>query len=143
MPGAALWITELNGDETRMRVVSVSDDIVSASVGDEIRQLRMADIVRVRVGQSDSVINGALIGAGSAIAAGLLLCSLTEPWENCRDDVGPISLMGAIGAGAGMGLDALIRRRQTIFEASAGSARIRAVPILGANAQGLLVSLSF
>lgn len=143
VPGATVWITDLGGAERRMRIVSVSDDMISASVGDEIRQLRAADIVRVRARQSDSVMNGALIGAGSAIAGGLLLCRLTETWENCRDDIGPISLMGAIGAGVGIGLDALIRRRQTIFDRSAGSSRLRAAPILAADAQGLQVSVRF
>src|SRR5690242_18479088 len=51
---------------------------------------------------SDSLLDGALIGAGVAIAGGLFLCTRTEPWENCRDDVGPIVRIGAIGAGVGI-----------------------------------------
>ena len=32
--------------------------------------LRLADIMRVRIRKADSVLNGALIGAGSAVATG-------------------------------------------------------------------------
>jgi hypothetical protein len=91
------------------------------------------DVAKVRVRRSDSVLNGALIGAGAAVASGLLLCRLTEPWENCRDDVGPMLTIGAIGAGAGIGIDALIRGRTTIY----------AAPIIARDTTGLRVSLSF
>ena len=50
------------------------------------------------VRESDSVLNGALIGAGVAVASGLFLCTRTEPWRNCRDDVGPMLRIGAVGA---------------------------------------------
>jgi hypothetical protein len=89
------------------------------------------------------VINGALIGAGVAVASGLFLCRLTEPWENCRDDVGPMVRIGAIGAGVGIGIDALIRGRRTIYEAAHGSTRLHAAPVITRHAAGLQVSLSF
>jgi hypothetical protein len=66
-----------------------------------------------------------------------------ETWENCRDDVGPMVRIGAIGAGIGIGIDALIRRRRTIYEAAQGSTRLRAAPIVASHARGLQVSLSF
>src|SRR5688500_1895542 len=65
----------------------------------------------ITVRQSDSLIHGALIGAGAAVASGLVFCTLMEPWDNCRDDVGPMIRIGAIGAGIGMGIDALIRKK--------------------------------
>src|SRR5690348_2036484 len=34
----------------------------------------------------DSVLNGALIGAGAGVATGLFMCHLTEPWAICRND---------------------------------------------------------
>ena len=76
--------------EERMRIVGVSGNVVTAMVGEGTRQLSTTDIVRVRARHSDSVLNGALIGAGAAVAAGLYLCNVTEPWENCRDDFGPM-----------------------------------------------------
>jgi hypothetical protein len=77
--------------------------------------------MKVRVRRPDSVINGALIGAGAAVATGLLLCRLTETWDNCRDDAGPMLRIGALGAGVGIGIDALVRGRHSVYERSPGA----------------------
>ena len=143
IPGMTVWITESGGREEKARIVGVSGDLVTATTSGGIRRLALTDVVRVRVHDSDRVINGALIGVGVAVASGLFLCHLTETWENCRDDVGPMFRIGAIGAGVGIGLDALIRGRRTIYEAAARSTRLRAAPILARHAGGLKVSLSF
>ena len=95
------------------------------------------------VRESDSVLNGALIGAGVAVASGLFLCTRTEPWRNCRDDVGPILRIGAIGAAVGAGIDALIRRRRPVLSAELGSVRLHAVPLVAGGAAGVRVSLGF
>jgi hypothetical protein len=142
-PGMTVWITESGGQEARARIVGVSGDAVTATADGDIRRFRMADVARVRVRRSDSVLNGALIGAGAAVASGLSLCRLTEPWENCRDDVGPMLRIGALGAGIGIGVDALIRGHRTIYEAPNGSTRLRAAPIVGRGAGGLQLSLTF
>ena len=70
------------------------------------RDIPAADVQRVRIRRSDSVLNGALIGAAAAIGTGLFLCTRTEPWRNCRDDYGPIVRIGAVGAGIGITIDA-------------------------------------
>ena len=138
-----VWITDSGGQEVKTRIVDVSGGVVTTIAGGETRRLRTTDVVRVRVPHSDPLLNGALIGAGAAVASGLLLCRATEPWENCRDDIGPMLGFGAIGAGVGIGIDALIRGRRTIYEAVPGSARLRASPIIGRYAGGLQISLIF
>jgi hypothetical protein len=142
-PGTTVWITDSGGREEKTRVVGVSGDIVTTSAGGDVRRLRTTDVLRVRVRRSDSLINGALIGAGAAVASGLFLCRLTEPWENCRDDVGPMFRIGALGAGIGIGIDALIRGRRTIYETAQVSTRLHATPIVARHAAGLQLSLSF
>lgn len=143
VPGMTAWITDRSGREEKTRVVDVSADVVTATIGESTRSLQTTDIIRVRARHSDSVLNGALIGAGAAVAAGLLLCTTMEPWENCRDDVGPIVGIGAIGAGIGIGIDALIRGRRTIYDARAGSAGLYTSPIIARGAAGLRISLVF
>ena len=66
---------------------------------------------RTTARRNDSLWNGALIGAGTAVAGSLLLCRSMEPWEVCRDDVGAMVTSAAIGAAIGIGVDALIRRQ--------------------------------
>jgi hypothetical protein len=138
-----VWITDPRGQEEKSRIVDVSGDVVTTAVGEDIRRLRTTDVRRVRVRHSDSVINGALIGAGVAVASGLALCSLTEPWANCRDDVGPMLRIGALGAGVGIGIDALIRGRKTIYDAAQGSVRLHATPLVIGRKKGVRVMLSF
>jgi hypothetical protein len=142
-PGATVWITDTSGREEKTRILSVSDDAVTTSVGNDTRRYQISDITRVRARHSDSVLNGALIGAGAAVASGLLMCSLTEPWRNCRDDVGPMLRIGALGAGIGIGIDALIRGRRTIYEGDPGSASLTAAPFVSRRAGGVHIALSF
>lgn len=141
--GRTVWITDANGREEETRIVGLFDGIVTATGGVDIRRFRTTDIVRVRARHSDSVLNGALIGAGAAVASGLFLCTRTEPWENCRDDIGPMVKIGALGAGIGIAIDALIRGRRTIYEAAPGTTRLHASPILGRHTRGLQIAVSF
>ena len=94
----------------------------------------------VAVRHSDSVLNGALIGAGVAIASGLFVCRTMEPWRNCVDDIGPMLRIGAIGAAIGIGVDALIRK--TIYETASGS-RVDAAPLVARRGGGLKLSIRF
>lgn len=142
-PGMRVWITDGSGREEKTQIVDVSGEVVITTTNADTRRFQTADILRVSARQSDSVLNGALIGAGVAVASGLFLCSLTEPWENCRDDVGPMFRTGAVGAGIGIGIDALIRGRKTIYEAASSSTRLDAAPVLGRGTAGLRVSLRF
>ena len=142
-PGMTVWITDSNGREKKTQIISVADDVVTTTGHGSVQRFQRADITRIKARHFDSVLNGALIGAGAAITAGLLLCTAMESWENCRDDVGPMLLIGATGAGIGIGLDALIRGRKTIYEAPKASARVRAMPIIGRHAAGFNVSFSF
>jgi hypothetical protein len=142
IPGSTVWITDSAGREEKTRIVGVSGDIVTVTAGDDLRRLRTSEVMRVRAHRPDSLLNGALIGAGAAVASGLFLCTRTEPWENCRDDVGPMFRTGALGAGISIGIDALIRGRRTIYEAR-GAARLHAAPIVSRHAAGLRFSVNF
>ena len=141
--GRTVWITVAGRQEEKTRIAGVSGGIVTTTAGTDIRRFPTTDITRVRVRHSDSVLDGALIGAGAAVASGLFLCTRTEPWENCRDDVGPMFRIGAVGAGIGIAIDALIRGRRTIYEAAAGSTRLHLAPIVTRHAGGLRIALSF
>jgi len=108
----------------------------SASAASAQTPQRSGEAVR----QSDSLVNGALIGAGVAVGSGLALCTMMEPWSNCRDDFGPMLKLGAIGAGIGIGIDALIRKK--VYQSASGTV-VHAAPMLGRRAQGLRLSVQF
>ena len=136
--GMTVWITDSSGREEKTRILEVSGDVVTTAAGEDIRRRRTTDIMRIQSRQSDSVLNGALIGAGAGVAAGLLLCTAMEPLEVCRNDVGSMVKLGALGAGIGIGVDALIRGRKTIYERP-GVTRVFATPVVGPKAAGLQV----
>ena len=71
------------------------------------------------------------------MSSGLALCRLTEPWQNCRDDVGPMLRIGALGAGIGIGIDALIRGRRRIYEAASPPVRLHVAPIISSDTRGV------
>jgi len=143
VPGSTVWITDSAGRKEKLQIVSLAGNVVTTTAGGKSRSLPTADIARVETLRSDSVINGALIGAGAAVASGLFLCTLTETWENCNDDVGPMLSIGAIGAGAGIAIDALIRRRVTVYEASRGAVRLLVAPLVASGEKGVQVSVRF
>jgi hypothetical protein len=141
-PGMTVWITDSTGREEKTQIVGLSGDTVMTATGGGTRLFRTTEIVRARVRKTDSIVNGALIGAGVAVASGLFLCRLTEPWEICWN-AGPLLQIGAVGAGAGASIDALIRGRTTIYEAAPGKTRVRLMPALALRSAGLQLSLSF
>ena len=102
-------------------------------------QTSQPDVVRVR--QSDSLLNGALIGAGVAVASGLGFCTLMEPWENCRDDFGAMAKVGAIGAGIGIAIDALIQKK--VYQSASGGVEVRTGALVRRRAKGLHLSVRF
>ena len=95
----------------------------------------------VAVRQSDSLLNGALIGAGAGVASMLFICTRMEPLRNCGDDFGTLATFGAIGAGVGMGIDALIRK--TVYRSASGSTELHATPIIGRRAKGIRLAVRF
>ena len=94
----------------------------------------------VTVHQSDSLLNGAVIGAGVGVASGLFFCSLMEPWETCRDDYRAMLTVGAIGAGIGIAVDALIRKK--VYQTASG-VEIHTSTLIRRREQGVQVSVRF
>jgi hypothetical protein len=71
----------------------------------------------------------------------VFLCTRTEPWENCRDDVGPIIRIGAPGAGIGMAVDALIRKRRPSAPAVSSPLDVYAAPMVDRDGNGVRLTL--
>lgn len=113
--------------------------LASAAAG-EARRLA-AQSATVERWRNDPVLNGALIGAAAGVAGGLLLCRTMEPWEVCNDP-GPLLRYGAVGAGIGIGIDALIRKREVV-PVRGGSAQLSVVPMAGRGAKGVQLGVRF
>ena len=116
-PGSTVTLTDAAGSQVSGRVDSLTRSVLSLELNGARRDFNEADVMTIRQRRGDSLANGAWwgFGAGAVIAAlaigSCVECFLDEPgWM-----VAAASLYGAMGAGFGVGVDALIRREQTIY----------------------------
>lgn len=91
--------------------------------------------------RNDSVLNGAIIGAAVAVGAALPFCRAMEPWDVCLQ-AGPLVRIGALGAAIGIGVDALIRKREVVH-VPVGSAQISVAPVAARGAGGVRIDVRF
>ena len=114
---------------------------LASAASAELRRLDAQQGVRIERRRNDSVLNGALIGAAVGVASGLLVCRSMEPWEVCNDP-GPLLRVGALGAAIGIGIDALIRKREVTY-GSSGSTELQVAPLVGRGTKGMQLGLRF
>jgi len=138
----AVQAQTIDAAQPNLGAAAVTGSLVTAGAGGNLPRLRTDTTQPVEVRVNDSLLNGALIGAGVAVASGLFICRAMEPWENCRNP-GPLLKAGAFGAGVGIAIDALIRGRKTVYEPAPGSARLYAAPLIGRHLGGVQIALSF
>jgi hypothetical protein len=82
------------------------------------------DVLRIERQTTDSLLNGALIGAAIAGAVFLKYYSENALCQSCQFTSGALAMIG-IGAGAGAGVDALIARHEIVFEQRPPVQRVR------------------
>jgi small nuclear ribonucleoprotein (snRNP)-like protein len=139
--GESLRVRTADGRELRGKVKGFDGD--SLQVGEHSLHLSQGEVERIeKVG--DSLLDGALIGAGVGLGGTLLLCVAA----GCDDGgvVGSLALLfGGGGAGLGVLFDALETRREAIYVSSGPSPRKRLslAPLWTRDRKGLLVSLQF
>ena len=114
---------------------------LTSAAAEEARRLAAQGTIPVERRRNDSVLNGAIIGAAAGVASGLAICRLTEPWDVCNDP-GPLVRFGAVGAGIGIAIDALIRRNETVY-IPAGNTQLHVAPVVRRGAKGLQVAVRF
>jgi hypothetical protein len=122
-----------------MKIIAFLTLFLISTSGIASAQTRQQGGVAVR--ESDSLLNGAVIGAGVGVASVLFICRQMEPWDVCLNDVGTMAKFGALGAGIGIGVDALFRK--TVYRSASGSTEVHAAPILERRAKGFRLSVAF
>jgi hypothetical protein len=120
-PGNIVTVTDAAGSEVSGRIEGLTPSVLSLGLGGARRDFNEADVTAIRQRRADSLANGAWWGFGvGAGLAGLVLVAFAA-CDICDGEVEPgvaaaaVGLYGAMGAGIGVGVDALIRRQQVIY----------------------------
>lgn len=136
-------ITDTTGKVSKGRVVQLSNSSLQLFINGDNRAFSEADVIQITRRQGDSLTNGGTIGA--LVGAGIWGVGAAA----CRGECGgaPLSALGiltALGAGAGLGMDALRGRELTIYGGPrTSSMHIRMTPLLSLDRKGVLLSLWF
>ncbi len=149
--GQKVRITDDQGREWQGRIEDLApDNLVLLSKDRQRRDVPYAAILRIDR-PHDTLANGALIGFVSGAVYGLLTLVAEENADcdpgaffSCGDPTGAAyvvipPVLGAIGAGIGVAIDALVRRDPTLFRR--GDSRVMLAPSLGRGVRGLSLSV--
>jgi hypothetical protein len=139
-------VVDRTGTEVRGPISALSSSSLAIVVAGSQRTFLEGEIATIRQRRPDSPANGAKwgfgIGAGLGLLAGITLAS---GYDNGASALIPVLALtyGGIGAGVGVGIDALISSDQVIFARGGSAAKIRVRPILRAGRTGTLASFAF
>jgi hypothetical protein len=147
-PGDAITVVNDAGKELRGTIADLSSTSLGLVVDGKRLDLRATDVDAIRQRRSDTLANGAKVGFGIGAALGLLggLAIMTEldGGEAAGVVVAATLFYGGVGAGIGVGVDAMIARDQVIFaRRTASAARIAVQPMFTRHRQGAVLVIGF
>jgi hypothetical protein len=130
-PGNTVTVTDAAGSQVSGRIESLSPSVLSLDLSGARRDFSETDVNAIRQRRGDSLANGARWGFGVGAGLASLVLVAFATCDICDGEVEPgvaaavVGLYGAMGAGIGVGIDALIRREQTIFRRPGFAVSIR------------------
>ncbi|HEX6974948.1 MAG TPA: hypothetical protein VF147_11130 [Vicinamibacterales bacterium] len=144
-PGETITVLDAAGTKTSGRVGLLTPGTLTLTSPAGVRQLKERDILEIRQRRGDSLVNGAIVGAVSAAAYYAVMGAIFADMDGGDVQVGPAIAGGVIfagvGAAAGAGIDALIRRQQVIYRRP-GAARVSLSPLAGGR-RGAALTVRF
>lgn len=111
------------------------------------RQLNEVEVAAITQRRDDSLKNGAIIGAVAGAAYFVTAAALLAGTDD-GDVIIPTAIAGGVlfaglGAAAGVGIDALISRRQVIYQTPVPRSRASVSPVFGHGRRGAAVTVRF
>jgi hypothetical protein len=143
-PGDTIWVTDAQGREVKGSILSLGADGLTLEGGG--RTFGAPEVRTIEVRRGDSLANGALIGLGVGAILGTL--SVADFEGTGVDYAWGAAIGGAICAGIGVGIDAMIPGKKIVAyrapgPAGAPSARLSIAPVITPRAKGVAVAFSF
>ena len=146
-PGDKISVVDVTGKEAEGRIGKLSRDTLTLVTEAGPRQFGEVEVATIRQRRSDSLTNGAIIGAVAGTAyflTGLALFGDSDGGDVIVSTavVGGV-LFAGMGAAAGAGIDALITRRQVIYQKPAGENRVSVSPLFCHGRRGAAFTVKF
>lgn len=116
--GDTLTITDGAGQRMQGKLSELSTSSLVLDVSGALRQFQESDVNTIERRGPDSLKNGALIGLGIGGALGALAIAAAASEGETAFGVIAAALYSGIGAGIGVGIDALVEGRRVIYAGS-------------------------
>ena len=140
--GDAVKVIDRDGNRVTGRIADVSGSRLILDINGTNRTFVESDVREIRRRGGDSLANGAWVGFGVAVGIGTLGLASWCAAEPCSGvQMLSIPFYGALGAGIGVAVDALIRGERALYRAP-GTLAISVTPIVGRRT-GVGVSFAF
>jgi hypothetical protein len=146
-PGDKITVVDAAGTRADGRIGLLTGDTLTLATPAGLRNLAEADVTEIRQRRQDSLTNGAIIGAAAATGYFLTMLAIFGDDDGGGVLVGPAIAGGVMfagmGAAAGVGIDALITRKQTIYRKNSRPSKLTVSPLVGRGRRGVAVSVRF
>jgi hypothetical protein len=144
-PGDEITVIDDNGTNLRGTLTSLSSSSLQLVIGRAQRTFEQSQVRTIRQRRGDSLANGAWTGlaVGMVIPAIALLALHDECYCTAAEVAGVLGAYGGLGAGIGVGIDALVRRTKTIYSAPTAAGRVRLTPTLTRDGTAMSVTIRF
>jgi hypothetical protein len=141
--GQVVIVIDEAGRETRGKVAEVSGSSLVILTRDPNRQwanrAEFAPASVREVKRTGPIWDGALIGFGIGVVPGLFV----EDCTGCMSKGAVALMLGGIGAGIGLGIDAAFGPKQVYLAPGTRRAEVLLAPLIGRNRHGASVALRF
>lgn len=116
--GQSVTVTDAAGVETTGRVTQLSPTSLTLALDSAVRSFTESEVRLIQRKHKDSLLNGALIGAGVTVAVPLTVAAVVCASEHCDwsgQAAALIAVYAGVGAGIGSLIDLAVTGKQTIY----------------------------
>lgn len=148
-PGDKIEVIGTDGQSSKGKIESLTPAKLRLAIKGSVRDYAQKDALLIKQKRSDSLANGAIIGAvaGGGLTGGLFIayCSGGECDGEAGSVVAATLIYAGLGAAIGVGVDAMFKHRQTIYKSPEQTAlkSLRVAPIFTDGRKGAVMRVSF
>jgi len=148
-PGDTVIVTREAGERTEAKVQGFDVDLRTLFLTADGTSFGMTEpeIRQLAIRGHDSFVNGAVIGAsvggGFFVILGIA-CALVSDCDAASETFAAAAILGGIGAGIGVGIDALVKTERLVYVGPSGSSfSLALAPVASRTGKGVRVVFRF